>query len=199
MKFSTMKSSTRVAALIAVLVAGGAVVVSTAGASSNLSRIQVCQDSNGQLASVLKDHCPANFHSVTLQVNALQGPQGPQGPRGYAGNTGVLGATGASGPTGSTGATGSTGPVGDTGAVGTNSTVTNTAGVTGTGTASATCPTGNFALSGGGYSPTAGDTLHESIPIGQATGKPATGWMVTFDNGSAVSTSTVTAYVICSK
>jgi len=196
MKFSTMKSSTRVAALLAVLVAGGAAVVSTAGASSNLSRIQVCQDSSGQLASVLKGRCPTNYHSVTLQVNALQGPQGPQGPRGYAGNTGVLGATGATGPTGSTGATGSTGPVGDTGAIGTGSTVlTNT----GTGTASATCATGTYALSGGGSDATVGDILNKSIPTGQTAGKPPTGWTVTFDTGSTVSTSTVTVYVVCSK
>jgi len=196
MKFSTMKSSTRVAALIAVLVAGGAAVVSTAGASSNLGLIKVCQASNGQIASVVKNHCPTNYHSVTLEVNTLQGPQGPQGPRGYAGNTGALGATGATGPTGSTGSTGSTGPVGDTGAVGTNSTVQTGSG---TGTASATCPTGTYALSGGGTDGTPGDILNISVPTGQTTGKPATGWMVTFDTGSSVSTATVTVDVVCSK
>ena len=196
MKFSTMKSSTRVAALIAVLVAGGAAVVSTAGASSNLGLIQVCQASNGQIASVIKGHCPANFHTVTLQVPTLQGPQGNQGPRGYAGNTGALGATGATGPTGSTGSTGSTGPAGDTGAVGTNSTVlTNT----GTGTASATCPNGTYALSGGGSDGTLGDILNISTPQGQSAGKPATGWTVSFDTGSSLSSATVTVYVVCSK
>ena len=195
MKFSTMKSSTRVAALIAVLVAGGAAVVSTAGASSNLSRIQVCQDSNGQIASVIKGHCPAKFHSVTLQVNALQGPQGPQGPRGYAGNTGTLGATGASGPTGATGATGSTGPVGDTGVIGGETVVTASA----VGTATATCPTGKFALSGGGTDATPGDILNVSVPAGGSATTSPTGWTVTFDTGSSVTTNSVTASVVCSK
>jgi hypothetical protein len=205
MKFSTIKSNVRVATLIAVLVAGAGAVVSTAGASSSLTRIQVCQAANGLIASKGTHHCPAHYHSVTLDVSALHGPQGAEGatgPAGPTGNTGPIGSTGATGATGATGPTGSTGDTGATGAtgaVGTTSKVITTAGASANGLATSSCPTGDYAIGGGGSSPTATDVLASSIPTGGSSTTPATGWSVKFTNAGAASTATVSAYVVCSK
>lgn len=98
------------------------------------------------------------------------GAQGPQGPAGPAGGTGAKGATGdqgPQGPVGPAGATGATGPVGAVGADGAtgpalagnqrvvaSTTTSGSYGSAGTytmsATATATCPAGKKALSGGG-------------------------------------------------
>lgn len=144
MKFSTIKSKARITAFIAVLAAGGVAVVSTAGASGNLTRIQVIQNSAGTIESVIKGACPANFHSVTLQVNALRGPKGAKGATGSAGAPGAPGATGAARST---------------------SEVITTPGLSANGVASAACPTGYFAIGGGGTSPTTGGAPVSSLHI----------------------------------
>ena len=146
MKFSTIKSKAGAAALAAVLMAGGVAVVSTAGASSKLGRIQVCQDKAGMIASVINGACPAHFHSVTLDVNTLQGPTGPMGKSGANGKNGLRGATGPKGDTGATGATGATGSTGATGVLGATG-ATGPTGPTGpTGDTGSVGPTGDTGL-----------------------------------------------------
>ena len=158
------------------------------------------------------------------------GASGATGAVGPTGATGALGATGAVGPTGATGAlgaTGAVGPVGATGATGaqgpagTNGTdtdadsfviegpVTSWSGYgSGMLSATASCPSGYFALSGGGDSTVnpAGDssTLWDSEPTGGSATLPATGWMVEY-YAEATYTDTVppdigggvAAYVVC--
>jgi hypothetical protein len=122
------------------------------------------------------------------------GPQGPTGPRGVQGTQGPQGPVGPSGAKGATGAQGAIGPSGTDNAT----TVVNT-GVLGAQSATATCPSGDVSLGGGGSDSDGLANLVGSYPA--AAGSPVTsdhpadGWTVAFSAGVGVGT--VTAFAVC--
>ena len=111
------------------------------------------------------------------------------------------------GPAGPKGDTGATGPAGSTMAFdASNSVVVTSAATTfvqanfGAYGASASCPFGMYAISGGGDTTdlNPGDsTLMDSEPTGGSTTSPATGWMVDYSVNAFYSGGSITAYVVC--
>jgi collagen triple helix repeat protein len=147
------------------------------------------------------------------------GPVGPTGAQGIAGPTGPAGAQGVAGPAGPTGAPGAAGPIGPTGAqgvqgavgpagpagpqgpagppgpqgpAGRDGTIGGVVTITTAGNA-AMCPTGKFALGGGGATTASGSALSTSAPVLDTDGR-ATGWTVQQTSGTSDG---LTAYVIC--
>jgi collagen triple helix repeat protein len=126
------------------------------------------------------------------------GPAGPAGPKGEKGDRGPAGPTGPKGPAGAPGAQGPAGPAGSSGISGWEYQVSPGVAVPSNSYKSAQvdCPGGKKALGGGGSAViTAGAgavALAESAPT-----DPGTGWVVTYRNGSSITTPTAYAWVIC--
>ena len=140
------------------------------------------------------------------------GPMGPTGATGPTGPTGATGATGDSGPTGPTGATGAQGPTGSVGPMGPAGPTgpqgvpgqtgptgpTGPAGIANVTTivasgATAMCPTGKFALGGGGSTASATSYLTSSAPVLDSSGR-SIGWTTAQSSGG---TAGLTTYVLC--
>jgi len=122
------------------------------------------------------------------------GPQGATGPRGVQGTQGPQGPVGPAGPKGADGAQGATGPSGST-----NATTAVSTGVLGAQTVTATCPSGDLTLGGGGSDSDGLADLVGSYPTASGSSvtndHQADGWTATFSAGVGVGT--VTAFAIC--
>jgi hypothetical protein len=181
-----------VVVLIFGLVVGGSVL---AFGSTPAPVYHVCVKA-GLVYSAKEGKCPTGTKSEP--VNA-------QGPAGQPGLTGPQGPQGASGPEGPEGLPGTPGPVTviAPASIASSFVVSNTLpvpeGTNGTWIESTFCPSGDYALGGGGTMTYARPPA-EPLPMTGSvpTGSPSTGWSVTFfgvlEPGQSA---TITAYAVC--
>jgi len=123
------------------------------------------------------------------------GAAGPAGPAGAKGDKGDTGATGPAGPAGPAGPQGATGPQGPAGTAGLNgSTIITVAGGIASGDKQFTvsCPSGDFALSGGFDIQGSVTASYRSSSTGNPTG--TTSWTIRQSSGASLSG---TVYVYC--
>jgi hypothetical protein len=126
----------------------------------------------------------------------LAGPRGPAGAVGPRGEAGPASTPGQPGPPGAPGATGATGPAGPSATTtSTSSVIATVAAGASTAPITATCPTGDTLLGGGGQpgDPSADTLLVASFP------SSSTAWTVTWHNSSAsdIVDGSWTVYALC--
>lgn len=117
------------------------------------------------------------------------GADGAQGPKGDTGATGPAGADGAQGPKGDTGAQGPKGDTGPQGLPGSIAASRQVVTASGTGSATATCPTGFSAIGGGA-------TITTAANAGQLRANDLSGDSA-WSASSNKPTDTITVHVVC--
>ena len=169
---------------------GGAVAAGQIGSKQikNYSVAQKDMKKGAVNSRVVKN---GSVKPVDLSKKVRDGLVGRAGPAGATGPQGPKGETGAQGPQGEAGPQGPAGPIGGNVAASTvvvSSTTSNTA--------TATCPAGAFAISGGGRA-SAFRTIEASFPSTAegapvAAGVTPTAWTVVFTGAGSQ-----TGYVVC--
>ena len=167
-------SASLVVATAALLIAVGGTAIAAVGAIPADGRFTACyQSSNSLLNRIVLlaepgEQCPNSYARVTWPAQAAGGSQGPAGP---AGPTGAQGPAGPAGPAGPRGAAGSSARTQLVYAAVERERLPDERG-----DASARCPTGTFAVGGGGTTKRAPLALSSSRPLLEK-GK-SVGWTV---------------------
>ncbi|HMC69415.1 MAG TPA: hypothetical protein VKJ07_09695, partial [Mycobacteriales bacterium] len=156
--------------------------------------IWACRDNKSGDARIVHDatECTAKESALQWNQKGPAGPTGATGPTGASGAAGATGPTGANGTNGAPGAAGATGATGPTGPAGGGGSIAGIVTVTSPGNA-ATCPTGKFALGGGGATTLTGSALTTSVPMQDSDGR-SIGWTTQQTSGNPDG---LTTYVIC--